>query len=128
MLCVLGSAAVALAAAKAPAMDDVTANGGHRKRWKEALVYPIYPRSFQDSKGDGIGDLKGIASRLDSIQKLKVHGIRLSPHDDSPHARSPRVPTVNTLGKINPPSESGAVSSMAWLNLPLRFHVFDDRR
>ena len=55
MLCVLSSAEVGLAAAKAPAADAVTANGYHRKWWKEAVVYQIYPRSFQDSNGDGIG-------------------------------------------------------------------------
>lgn len=37
--------------------------------WKDAVVYQIYPRSFQDSNGDGIGDLRGIIQRLDYIQK-----------------------------------------------------------
>jgi len=66
--------------------DTVTANGYHRKWWKEAVVYQIYPRSFQDSNGDGIGDLKGITSRLDYIQRLGVNVIWLSPHYDSPNA------------------------------------------
>lgn len=48
-------------AAAAPALI----NGYEPKWWKEAVVYQIYPRSFQDSSGEGIGDLKGITSRLD---------------------------------------------------------------
>ena len=38
--------------------------------WKEAVIYQIYWRSFQDSNGDGVGDLKGILSRLDYLEKL----------------------------------------------------------
>lgn len=41
--------------------------------WKEAIIYQIYPRSFQDSDDDGIGDLNGITSRLDYIQSLGNH-------------------------------------------------------
>jgi oligo-1,6-glucosidase len=63
-----------------------TANGYTRKWWKEAVVYQIYPRSFQDSNGDGIGDLPGITSKLDYLQKLGVNVIWLSPHFDSPNA------------------------------------------
>ena len=40
--------------------------------WQEAAVYQIYPRSFQDSNNDGIGDLQGIISRLDYIKNLGV--------------------------------------------------------
>ena len=47
--------------------------------WKEAIIYQIYPRSFQDSDGDGIGDLNGITSRLDYIQSLGVDIIWLNP-------------------------------------------------
>jgi oligo-1,6-glucosidase len=54
--------------------------------WKEAIVYQIYPRSFMDSNGDGIGDLPGITSKLDYLQKLGVTVIWLSPHFDSPNA------------------------------------------
>jgi oligo-1,6-glucosidase len=61
-------------------------NGYEPKWWKEAVVYQIYPRSFQDSNGDGIGDLKGITSRLDYLKKLGVNVIWLSPHYDSPNA------------------------------------------
>lgn len=56
-------------------------------RWPEgALVYHIYPRSFQDSNGDGIGDLPGIISRLDYLQSLSVTALWLSPFYPSPMA------------------------------------------
>ena len=61
-------------------------NGYEPKWWKEAVVYQIYPRSFQDSNGDGIGDLPGITQHLDYLQKLGVNVIWLSPHFDSPNA------------------------------------------
>ena len=63
-----------------------TANGYTRKWWKESVVYQIYPRSFKDSNGDGIGDLKGITSKLDYVKGLGVDVIWLSPHFDSPNA------------------------------------------
>jgi oligo-1,6-glucosidase len=63
-----------------------TPNGYTRRWWKEAVVYQVYPRSFMDSNGDGIGDLKGITSKLDYIQGLGVNVIWLSPHYDSPNA------------------------------------------
>ena len=59
-------------------------NGYEPKWWKEAVVYQIYPRSFKDSNGDGIGDLPGITSKLDYLQKLGVNVIWLSPYFDSP--------------------------------------------
>jgi alpha-glucosidase len=54
--------------------------------WKTGTIYQIYPRSFQDSNGDGIGDLKGIADRLDYLQWLGVDAIWLSPIYQSPMA------------------------------------------
>ncbi len=56
-------------------------------RWPEgAIVYQIYPRSFQDANGDGVGDLRGIAERLDYLQELGVNAIWLSPFYTSPMA------------------------------------------
>lgn len=52
--------------------------------WKEAVVYQIYPRSFQDSNGDGIGDLQGIISRLDYLKDLGVDVLWISPVFVSP--------------------------------------------
>ncbi|MBT2282569.1 alpha-glucosidase [Paenibacillus polymyxa] len=56
----------------------------NKKWWKETVVYQIYPRSFQDRNGDGIGDLKGIVSRLDYLQQLGIGAIWLSPVCKSP--------------------------------------------
>ncbi len=53
--------------------------------WKEAVVYQIYPRSFMDSDGDGIGDLQGIISRLDYLKKLGIDVIWMSPVYQSPN-------------------------------------------
>ncbi|MEK4057749.1 alpha-glucosidase [Paenibacillus sp. FSL F4-0087] len=57
---------------------------GNKNWWKEIAVYQIYPRSFQDSNGDGIGDLKGILSRLDYLKDLGIGAIWLSPVCKSP--------------------------------------------
>jgi oligo-1,6-glucosidase len=56
-----------------------------RKWWKEAVVYQIYPRSFKDSNGDGVGDLKGIISKLDYIKSLGVNIVWLNPIYSSPN-------------------------------------------
>ena len=56
-----------------------------RTWWKEAVIYQIYPRSFMDSNGDGIGDLQGIISRLDYLKYLGIDVIWLSPVYKSPN-------------------------------------------
>ncbi len=53
--------------------------------WKESIVYQIYPRSFNDSNGDGIGDLRGITQKLDYIQQLGVDVVWLNPIFKSPN-------------------------------------------
>lgn len=55
------------------------------KWWQKAVVYQIYPRSFQDSNGDGVGDLLGIIGRLDYLQLLGITAIWLSPVYQSPN-------------------------------------------
>lgn len=55
-----------------------------RKWWKESVVYQIYPRSFKDSNGDGIGDLNGITEKLDYLKELGIDVIWLSPVYQSP--------------------------------------------
>ena len=66
-------------------MDQIKPGEIERAWWKETIVYQIYPRSFQDSDGDGIGDLKGLTSRLDYIADLGVETIWLNPIFSSPN-------------------------------------------
>ena len=58
--------------------------GGNPDWWRGGAIYQIYPRSYQDSTGDGIGDIPGIISRLDHIQSLGVEAIWISPFFKSP--------------------------------------------
>ena len=70
------------------ASDSTSTNdtsGLNRKWWKEAVVYQIYPRSFKDDNGDGVGDLKGIISKLDYIKSLGIDVIWLNPIYSSPN-------------------------------------------
>ena len=65
-------------------MAKVILNKQKRGWWKSAVFYQIYPKSFQDTNGDGIGDLKGIISRLDYLAELGIDGIWMSPVCRSP--------------------------------------------
>ena len=56
-----------------------------REWWKGAVIYQIYPRSFKDSNGDGIGDLPGLTSKLDYVQSLGVDAIWFNPIFASPN-------------------------------------------
>ena len=58
---------------------------GDAKWWKEAVIYQIYPRSFKDSDGDGIGDIKGIISKLDYLKSLGIDAVWLNPIYTSPN-------------------------------------------
>ncbi|MBE7170639.1 MAG: alpha-glucosidase [Williamsia sp.] len=66
-----------------PAQPD--ASQSEKAWWKEVVVYQIYPRSFKDSDGDGVGDLKGIISKLDYIKSLGVDVVWLNPIYSSPN-------------------------------------------
>ena len=68
-----------------PAAARTVAPGPNEKWWKEAVVYQVYPRSYQDSNGDGVGDLRGLISRLDYIKSLGVNVIWLNPIFGSPN-------------------------------------------
>lgn len=65
--------------------QEKTPNNLEKKWWKEAVVYQIYPRSFKDSNGDGIGDLKGIISKLDYLKSLGIDAVWLNPIYESPN-------------------------------------------
>jgi oligo-1,6-glucosidase len=56
-----------------------------KKWWKEAIVYQIYPRSFKDSDGDDVGDIKGIISKLDYVKSLGIDLVWLNPVYSSPN-------------------------------------------
>ena len=62
-----------------------TSQKNDSKWWKEAIVYQVYPRSFNDSDGDGVGDLKGIISKLDYIKSLGIDAVWLNPIYTSPN-------------------------------------------
>ena len=55
-----------------------------RDWWKSAVFYQVYPKSFQDTNGDGVGDLRGVIRRLDYLERLGIDGIWLSPVYASP--------------------------------------------
>ncbi|MGN6620998.1 MAG: alpha-glucosidase [Sphingomonas sp.] len=76
LLAVLAVSVAPIAAQAAPTSSDPW--------WKHAVIYEIYPRSFADSNGDGVGDLNGITSHLDYLQKLGVTAIWLTPMFPSP--------------------------------------------
>ena len=84
--------------------------------WKDAIVYQIYPRSFQDSNGDGIGDIPGIVSRLDHLQELGVGVVWLSPVYPSPNDDNGY--DISDYKDINP--EYGTLEDMDRLILEAR--------
>src|SRR5215207_4018967 len=63
-----------------------TPGSGNDAWWAGAVVYQIYPRSFADANGDGMGDLRGVTSRLEYLRELGVNAIWLSPFYRSPQA------------------------------------------
>lgn len=85
----LGAASADPASARLAASARPVASSTAEKSepwWKSAVIYEIYPRSFQDTNGDGIGDLKGITQRLDYLQSLGVDAIWITPFFPSPNA------------------------------------------
>jgi oligo-1,6-glucosidase len=68
-----------------PKPQDVELAAPHRAWWKEVVVYQVYPRSFRDSDSNGVGDLRGILSRLNYIKSLGVDVVWLNPVYQSPN-------------------------------------------
>ena len=90
--------------------DTVRSNGATPNPWwANAVVYQIYPRSFQDSNGDGIGDLKGITSRLDYLADLGVDC-------GCPRSTGPRRTTTATTSPITRTSTRCSAPSRTWTN------------
>lgn len=76
-----------------------------KRWWKESVVYQIYPRSFKDSNGDGIGDLRGIIEKIDYLQKLGVDVVWLcpiykSPNDDNGYDISDYYDIMDEFGTL----------------------------
>jgi oligo-1,6-glucosidase len=67
------------------ASESSSIDSNDRNWWKETIVYQIYPRSFKDTDGDGVGDLKGIIEKLDYVKSLGVNAIWLNPIYSSPN-------------------------------------------
>ena len=79
-----GGGLVAVTGKSGAAMVVPAGKDGRDHWWNHAVLYEIYPRSFQDSNGDGIGDINGIASRLDYLKDLGVDAIWITPMYPSP--------------------------------------------
>jgi alpha-glucosidase len=83
-LCSLVFFLFAVVSASAQQAQPIQASKDSDPWWKHAVIYEIYPRSFQDSNGDGIGDINGITSRLDYLKDLGVDAIWITPMYPSP--------------------------------------------
>jgi alpha-glucosidase len=77
-------------------------DGGH-VWWEDAVVYEVYPRSFADADGDGVGDLPGLRSRLGYLADLGVDAIWLTPFYPSPLSRPGRCARQRRTGQVHLP-------------------------
>jgi len=79
-----GAVAVSLWTSGIAAQSPTNTGNSQDEWWKHAVIYEIYPQSFQDSNGDGVGDLRGITSRLDYLRDLGIDAIWITPIYPSP--------------------------------------------
>ena len=79
-----------------------------RAWWRDGVLYQVYPRSFADSDGDGIGDLRGILARLDHLEWLGVDGLWLSPTFPRP---TPTGATTSPTTATSTPSSGRSPTS-----------------
>ena len=102
--------------------------------WKNAVVYQIYPKSFQDSNGDGIGDIKGIISRLDYLEELGIDAVWLSPvycspQDDNGYDISdyqdidPMFGNLSDMEELIGEAKKRNISSWTWCSTILRMNT-----
>ena len=101
----------------------MTLINGNEEWWKQAVVYQVYPRSFYDANGDGLGDIKGITAHMDYLRALGINAIWLSPFYPSPLADGgydvadyrnvdPRLGTLEDF------DEMAAAAHAAGINVP----------
>ena len=86
--------------------------------WKRGIVYQIYPRSFQDTNGDGIGDIAGITSRLDYLQWLGIDALWISDELESARKNTTRVESGLIANEPHPASVARGSLSLTALALP----------
>lgn len=79
---------------------DAPTTGTHTGWWRDAVIYQVYPRSFADGNGDGMGDLEGIRSRLPYLKELGVDAVWLS--RSTPRRRPTPATTSPTTGPSTP--------------------------
>lgn len=94
--------------APVPALTAPADGAPDRKWWKEAVVYQLYPRSFKDTNGDGVGDLRGVIEKLDYLKELGVDVVWLNPVYASPNEDNGY--DVSDYRAINP--EFGTMADM----------------
>lgn len=79
-----------------------TASGARTRWWRDAVIYQVYVRSFADSDGDGIGDLRGIEERLPYLAELGADAVWLTPFYASPQADGAMTsPTTGSLTRCS---------------------------